>query len=122
MKSDRVPPVSDCPWFWVFLFSAFALILVAIFGGKYRDRQTLMDRRYQARDRVMNDEPVADQLDNQILGEIHAPRRRFVTPDKPLIPIWPLVVLLLSALAVAGYKLRQQRDMYRSIGDWILTR
>jgi hypothetical protein len=116
MKAERVPPITDSPWFWVFLFSAFALVLVAIFGGKYRDRQALMDRRYQARDRVMNDEPVADQLENQIQGHAEVTRRPFVTPDKPLIPIWPLVVFLLSALAIAGYKLRQQRDRYRSIG------
>jgi hypothetical protein len=109
-------PITDSPWFWVFLFCAFALVMVAIYGHNARDRQAMLERRYQARDRVMHNEPVVDQFDEPIAEAEGSARRRFATRDKPLIPIWPLIALLTSAIAFAAYKLRQQRKRYDSIG------
>jgi hypothetical protein len=117
MDSNCKPPITDSPWFWVCIFSAFALFLFWWFGGKYGDRQAQLERRFQASDRVMNNAPVADRPETQVPGHVDMNRRRFVTPEDPLIPIWPLIVLLLSAIAVSGYKLFRQRQRYMSLTE-----
>jgi hypothetical protein len=117
MDSNYKPPITDSPWFWVLLFSAFALFMFWRFSGRYYDRQAQLERHFQAKDRVMNNDPVADRLHTKILGRVDENRRRLATPDEPLIPVWPLIVLLICAIAISSYKLFRQRQQYKAISE-----
>lgn len=95
MVEPRTPPITDSPWFWVLLFSAFGLVLLVVFHGQIGKRQARLDRQYQARDRVMDD-AVGDPT-----------RREYSTPERTLIPIWPLAAGLVVAIVVAAQMLRR---------------
>lgn len=46
---ERKPPMTDSPWFWVYIFSTSALIALALAGPKYFPRQTQLERQFLAR-------------------------------------------------------------------------
>jgi hypothetical protein len=82
-------------------FCLFALLLLALFRGKYGQRQATLERRYQARERVMEGEPVADLPAEDLFSLEEMKRRRFVSPDDTLVPLWPLTVILIAGASFA---------------------
>ena len=44
--------LTDSPWFWVLIFSAMALVALIAMGPKYGGRQSRMEVKYQARQRM----------------------------------------------------------------------
>jgi hypothetical protein len=51
MQSTR-RPITDSPWFWVYLFATAGLIALALIGPKFAARQSHIEREYQGRQRV----------------------------------------------------------------------
>jgi hypothetical protein len=113
MNSQDNSPLTDSPWFWVLLFSLFALgaLAVMVFSGWYGKRQTRLERQYQARYRVAEkitaeNNPAASERTDGLEA-----RRPFASPGNNLIKTWPLAVLLGIVAAVAAAML------YRTIRD-----
>ena len=51
MPSTRTP-ITDSPWFWVYLFGTAALIALALLTPKYGPRQAQLEREFQGRQRA----------------------------------------------------------------------
>jgi len=45
-------PITDSPWFWVYLFGTAALIALALLTPKYGSRQAQIEREFQGRQRA----------------------------------------------------------------------
>ena len=85
----RRRPISDSPWFWVYLFCTGGLIALVLMGNKFGARQAEIERQYQGRQRAMQ---------NQV-GQ--APSTKMSTRDKTIITLRPLYLILGGALLVA---------------------
>ncbi|MFN3153398.1 hypothetical protein [Bremerella sp.] len=48
-SSPQQEPITDSPWFWLYLFATVALILLIVFQGKLDIRQANIERQHQAR-------------------------------------------------------------------------
>ena len=48
-SAKQLAPVTDSPWFWFAIFSAFGLTALLMTGGKFGNRQAGIERRGQAR-------------------------------------------------------------------------
>jgi hypothetical protein len=46
------PPLTDSPWFWVYLFTTAGLIALALATPKFSERQAQIEREYQGLQRV----------------------------------------------------------------------
>jgi hypothetical protein len=109
--------MTDSPWFWVLIFSLMALGALTAIGGKYGRRQTVIERQYQARDRVSdvgageNSQAIATRNDHQ------ANRREFASPENQLVPLWPLTILLLMVAVLAAAMLAWCRRRPGSLSD-----
>jgi hypothetical protein len=116
-ESHQGPPISESPWFWVLIFSLIALGAVTAISGKYGRRQTVIERQYQARDRVSdvgageNSQAIATRNDYQ------ASRRDFASPGNQLVPLWPLTILLLMVAVLAAAMLAWCRRRPGSLSD-----
>lgn len=44
------PPITDSPWFWVYLFATAALALLMVSKPKLQYRQAWLERQHQARE------------------------------------------------------------------------
>ncbi len=106
MASREQPPVTDSPWFWGLLFSVVALIALGAISGQYGKRQARLERQYQARERIQN-----DQLGDAAAGD--SARRDYSSPEKTLIPIWPLAALLGSAILFSAVMLSREHQRRR---------
>ena len=96
------PPITDSPWFWVLLFSVVGLVALAAISGQYGKRQARLERQYQARERIRED----------AVGD---PRRpEYSAPDKTLVPIWPLAVVLGGVVLVAAVMLGREQGRGRN--------
>jgi hypothetical protein len=104
MNSQAKAPLTDSPWFWVLLFSLFALgaLAVLVFSGWYGKRQTRLELQYQARYRVAEKITAENNpAGGERTDDLEA-RRPFATPGNNLITLWPLAVLLGIVAAVAA--------------------
>ncbi|WP_144971989.1 hypothetical protein [Bremerella volcania] len=65
LPTPQQEPITDSPWFWLYLFATVALILLVVFQGKLDIRQADIERQHQARqlanqpDEITGDAPVA---------------------------------------------------------------
>jgi hypothetical protein len=98
-------PITDSPWFWVLVFSLMGLGALVAIGGKYSQRQSRLERQYQARERVRE-----DALDDPA-------RREYSSPEQTLIPLWPLAILLIAVAAGAAVMLDRERRGSRRAGS-----
>jgi hypothetical protein len=87
-SSSPRAPLTDSPWYWLYLFATAGLIALVLLGPKFSARQAQLERNYQGHQRA-----------NQ--------NRVGLAPDTPLssrddtyIRLWPLYVLLFTLLAV----------------------
>lgn len=55
--AGRNEPLTDSPWFWVYLFATTALILLVVFRPKLEIRQASIERQHQARERAWTKAP-----------------------------------------------------------------
>ncbi|HTN75130.1 MAG TPA: hypothetical protein VL096_07785 [Pirellulaceae bacterium] len=85
-----LPPLSDSPWFWVYTFGTFALILLVLIGPKFDERRAQQERQFQGRSRALQ----------QRLGE--EPTVELSTPGRTLLSLRPLYVVL-GLMIAAGW-------------------
>jgi len=93
--SEQTPPqqepITDSPWFWLYLFATVALILLIAFQGKLDIRQANIERQHQARqlanppDQASGETPVAVS-----------------SPGSTLIG-WNYLVVVLAVLVAVGW-------------------
>jgi hypothetical protein len=92
--SDPSPrsSLADSPWFWAYLFGAAALVALFAANTKFGQRQSQIEREFQARTRA------AQQLNGQ------EPTIALSTPDRTLITLTPLWAVL-AVITIAGWLL-----------------
>lgn len=85
-------PFSDSPWFWAYLFTAAALVALALIAPKYTARQAQIERQFEGRQRAgqpaANDSPAAP------------PREQF--PESPLTTVENRITLKPLFLGLAA--------------------
>lgn len=92
MGSSTTTPrarITDSPWFWVYLYSTFGLVLLALFQPKFKSRQAAVERQYQGRQRA-----IEVQLGQEPTTEVS-------TSDNTIITLRPLFVVLGVVLVFA---------------------
>jgi hypothetical protein len=94
-------PITDSPWFWVMMFSLMALGALVAIGGKYGRRQAAIERQYQSRTRVAEQQAGATNSPANTRLEGPIPSRDFASPSDTLIPLWPLAVVLILIVVFA---------------------
>ncbi len=103
------PPITDSPWLWFALFTAVGLAALLATGGKFGKRQANIENKYQARSAIASG-TLEIKYDGD--GEKRAVGTpNYSTPDKPVIPLWPLEILL--ALIFAGSLTMLLRERFR---------
>ena len=86
------PPITDSPWLWFALFTAVGLAALLATGGKFGKRQASIENKYQARSAIASG---TLEIQDDGSGEKRAVGTpNYSTPDKPVIPLWPLEILL----------------------------
>lgn len=96
-SSGELRPLTDSPWFWIYLFATFGLVALFAMGPKYAERQSQLDRQLQGRQFAASREP----------GE--AARDPYSIPEDKLHDLRWLGYPLAVALAVAWGRLWWQR-------------
>jgi hypothetical protein len=86
----NLPPLSDSPWFWLYTFATFALVLLVLIGPKFDARRTQQERQFQGRARAMQER----------LGE--EPSVPLSTPGHTWLTLYPLYAAL-AAMIVLGW-------------------
>ena len=85
-------PITDSPWLWFALFTAVGLAALLATGGKFGQRQANIENKYQARSAIASG---TLEIRDDGSGEKRAVGTpNYSTPDKPVIPLWPLEILL----------------------------
>ncbi len=85
-------PITDSPWLWFSLFTAVGLAALLATGGKFGKRQASIENKYQARSAIASG---TLEIKDDGGGEKRAVGTpNYSTPDNPVIPIWPLEILL----------------------------
>jgi hypothetical protein len=103
------PPITDSPWLWFALFTAVGLAALLATGGKFGKRQANIENKYQARSAIASG---TLEIKDDGAGEKRAVGTpNYSTPDKPVIPLWPLEILL--AVIFAGSLTMLLRERFR---------
>lgn len=92
------PPLTDSPWFWLFLFGLAGVAALAAIGPKYVRRQAKIEQQYYAREEILR---------RQVERPAEAGAKRAEDKAAPgrgelLIPLWPVVAVLLGLLLAAS--------------------
>lgn len=87
--SSRRPPLTDSPWYWLYLFATAGLVALVLMGPKYALRQAQLERNYQGQQRA-----------NQHRVGI-APDTPLSSRDETYIQLWPLYLVLFGLLGAA---------------------
>lgn len=90
--SPSPPPLTDSPWFWLYLFSIAALAGLFLIGPKYYARQSQVERQYQGKVRAAQSESGAE------------PTKEMSRPDETLTTLTPLFVLF-AAIWICAWPL-----------------
>ena len=101
------PPITDSPWFWAALFTGVGLAALLATGGKFGKRQANIENKFQARSAVASG---TLEVTNDGAGVKRAGKApEYSTPEKQIIPLWPLQVGLgVLCAASLGLLLRQR--------------
>jgi hypothetical protein len=84
------PPITDSPWFWVYLFATAALAALALVAPKFEVRQAQVERSIQGRQRAV-----------QSLSS-EAPSVPVSQPGDTRLTLQPLF-LVMAAAAIIGW-------------------
>ncbi|BBO35085.1 hypothetical protein [Lacipirellula parvula] len=107
------PPITDSPWLWFALFTAVGLAALLATGGKFGKRQASIENKYQARSAI-----ASGSLEIKADGDgekraVGTPN--YSTPDNPVIPIWPLEIML--AVMFTGSLTMLLRERFRRLDN-----
>ncbi len=89
-------PITDSPWFWLYLFATTALILLVVFRSKLDIRQAEIERQHQARE--LANQTLEGQAD--VAGEDQPVT--VSTPENTLIG-WNYIYVVLGVLVSVGW-------------------
>ena len=98
--------LTDSPWFWTLLFTLCATVAVLAMGGKYGRRQSTIERKYQARQRLQQEAILPTQAEGTSDGR--SPQA-FSQSNSTLVPLWPLAAITFSLSLFSGFMLLRQR-------------
>jgi len=90
VDSGKTPPITDSPWFWVYVFATAGLIALMLAGNKFDHRQAEIEREFSARQSHGHVISGAD-------GPIEPP-----TPGNQHLTLRPLY-LIMAVLLVLGW-------------------
>jgi hypothetical protein len=114
-------PLTDSPWFWVLVFSGMALVALLAMGPKYGGRQSRIEQKYQARERILEQRATPNREGSTEVSpermEEQGERRGFATAENTLIPLWPLAVILSLLMVIAVVMLFRGRGRPGSLGE-----
>src|SRR5690606_31854677 len=85
------PPLTDSPWFWVYLFATFALLTLFVMRPRVLERQAQIERKEQGRKRAIE----------QISGQ--TPQTPLSTPENTQITLAPLFLIMGLVWLVAAF-------------------
>jgi hypothetical protein len=90
---------SDSPWFWMMLFSAAGLLVLAMLWPKYVQRQARLELQFRAGEEMARRgfEGEAPARPPGQEGEAPPPQA-----GTPIVTLWPIAVALALLLAVSG--------------------
>jgi hypothetical protein len=101
------PPITDSPWLWAALFTGVGLAALVATGGKFGERQANIENKYQARSAVASG---SLEVQSGESGERRAPTApEYSTPEKQIIPLWPLEAVLGAICMVSLFMLLRQQ-------------
>lgn len=103
MTAPARPPLTDSAWFWALAFSLLALLALVAMSAKYGQRQSTVERKYQAAERTAAGERGVEASSEQ------TGRRPFSMPGETLIPLWPLAFIMTAIALVSGIMLARTR-------------
>lgn len=103
-------PITDSPWLWFALFTAVGLAALLATGGKFGKRQANIENKYQARSAVASGSLEIEDNGSGEKRAVGAPN--YSTPDKPVIPLWPLEIVL--AVICIGSTTMLLRERFRA--------
>lgn len=96
-------PITDSPWYWVYLFATAGLIALVLMGPKFSARQAQLERKAQGRQRaaqaVHGTEPSTSPL---------------ASAKTTSINLWPLYVILGALLVLSWARLLTRRRIRES--------
>ena|SRR5436190_1133398 len=92
VSEPKHPPLTDSPWFWLYLFSIAALAGLLLIGPKYYARQTQVERQYEGKVRAAQAASGAQ------------PTKEMSTPDATKSSLAPLF-LLFGAIWICAWPL-----------------
>ena len=95
--SSALPPLSDSPWFWLYTFATFALILLVLIGPKFDERRAQHERQFQGRVRALQQQQGED------------PTTALSEPGRTWLTLQPLYALLGVMIASGWVTLWWQR-------------
>lgn len=104
MEPQRVrTPLTDSPWFWLYLFGTAGVLAIAAQSTRYGDRQSQHDRQFQGRQHIYRH--AADE-------DAAAP---FSTAADKVADLRPLYALLLTVIGAGWVGLGWQRFRERQL-------
>lgn len=89
--SPTRPPITESPWYWVYLFCTAGLIALLLAGPKFSARQAQIERKYESRQHAA--QHVAGRVSEE--ADVVNPR------EGTRITLRPLYITLGTALGVA---------------------
>ncbi len=105
LSPPKSNPLAESIWFWIACFSAAGLLALTAIGPKFAQRQTQIERQYQARGQVHRDvaegRPLGEIADRDIM--------RYSTAGDTLISLRPLQIALATVIFIATAALVRQR-------------
>jgi hypothetical protein len=99
---QTLPPLSDSPWFWLYTFATFGLVMLVIISPKFEARRVQQERQYQGRARALQ----------QRMGE--EPSVPMSTEGHTWLTLRPLYAVLGGLIAIGWVTLWWQRWRARS--------
>lgn len=96
-ETSSLPPLGDSPWFWLYTFATFGLLLLVLIGPKFEARRAQHERQFQGRTRALQ----------QRLGE--EPSVPLSEPGHTWLTLQPLYVVLSVMVALGWSTLWWQR-------------
>jgi hypothetical protein len=89
---QSVAPLTDSPWFWLYLFSIAALAGLILIGPKYYARQSQVERQYQGKVRAAQAAAGAE------------PTKELSRPEATQTSLTPLIILF-AAIWICAWPL-----------------
>jgi hypothetical protein len=102
------PPLTDSPWFWLYLFGTAGVLAIAAQSTRYGDRQAQHDRQFQGRQHIY--QHAADEESSE----------QFSTSADKVADLRPLYALLLIVIGAGwtGFLWQRARERRQfDVGD-----